>query len=126
MSAPEQKARSPSPVTITARTSGRPSITSRWLASCASMSTVKQFSLAGLSSRSSAIAAGDVQANPAHGCHPIGPSASSDSGISVAFSATVTRPCEAATMSRAGSMPGMISVATSPSSVSRITQRSVT
>ena len=50
----------------------------------------------------------------AHWPHPIGASASSDSGRVTASSATRTRPPEAATISRAGSMPGMISVATRP------------
>ena len=35
--------------------------------------------------------------------------------MAAALPATVTRPPEAATMSRSGSMPGMISVATKPS-----------
>ena len=60
-----------------------------------------------------------------HGTSPIGPAERSESGIGRASSATRTRPSLAATMSRAGSTPGMISVATSPSSPSRIAQRSV-
>jgi len=47
-------------------------------------------------------------------------------GSTFASGARPTRPSDAATMSRSGSIPGITSVATSPPSVSRITQRSVT
>jgi hypothetical protein len=67
-----------------------------------------------------------MQIDAAHRLKPHGASASRGLGIVTAFSATLTRPSLDCTMSRPGSIPGMISVATSPVSVSRITQRSVT
>ncbi len=70
-------------------------------------------------------AIGDVEVNGTHGVHPIGSFDRSVVEITRASGATVTRPCDAATISRSGSMPGMISVATRPLSVSRMTQRSV-
>ena len=66
------------------------------------------------------------QVHVAHGAHPIGSRVRRLSGITVALSAIRTRPSDAATMSRAGSIPGMISVATRPPSPRRMTQRSVT
>ena len=66
------------------------------------------------------------EVNRAHDPHPIGASASSDKGMIVASSATLTRPSDAAMMSLSASMPGMISVATRPFSPNRMTQRSVT
>jgi hypothetical protein len=65
------------------------------------------------------------QMNSAHNCNPIGAWANIDRGSVMAPSGSFTRSSEAATMSRAGSIPGMISVAKRPFSVSRITQRSV-
>ena len=68
----------------------------------------------------------DDQMKRAHGAHPIGAFESRLFGIVVAFSATATRPSDASTISAWASIPGMISVATSPFSPSRMTQRSVT
>ena len=66
MSAPVQKAFSPSPVTITARTSGLRSSAAQCASSASSIGTVSAFSFAGLSSRSSATRAVDGQVQRAH------------------------------------------------------------
>ena len=76
-----------------------------------SMYRVNAFNLARLSNRSSATGPRRCKA---HGCQPIGPLPNRESGDMIAFSATRPRPWLAATISRAGSMPGMISVATNP------------
>ena len=153
MSAPVQNAFSPVPVTITTRTSGALSSAAQWASSASSIGTVSAFSFSGLSSRSSATGAVDGEVKRAHDAALIGCPASllrrADATIGAGCSgsqhephragaeqarraassrhgARLTRPSDASTMSRCGSMPGMTSVATRPSSVSRITQRSVT
>ena len=66
------------------------------------------------------------QMQRAHKLSSIGSLRSNAFGIAPRLLASLTRPAEASTMSLPGSMPGMISVAINPLSVSWMTQRSVT